>query len=292
MRYLRKNFFLFLALLITTSVSSGTLEEYLRHPAGLEFQYPSEWNAKEGSFGDVELTPPDQSMSANGATEAYFICGLGLDPAKSMEEQVEEQLKELIGGIAPFLKASEGPESFLGKKVQGFVYTYEGKRSDGYDVISRIFVLPGKDVAFALVSLGLRENVVKREPSLGEIFGTFALKKLPIDSSLPGFWMTSQNQISTQTQEGSSAEHNEIQLESDGTFVTLIQSPETEGMKNTLNTGRWYSRGNRLYFVSAGNLGLIFRFQLEGEPGTRKLTLIHSNGSQQEFHEFKSEPNQ
>jgi hypothetical protein len=289
MRILRNAFYLIAALFLTTSVSGGVLEEYLRHPAGLEFQYPPEWNAKEGSFGDVELIPPDQSMSAQGATEAYFICGLGLDPAKSMQEQVGVQLKELISGIAPFLKASGEPESFLGKRVQGLVYTFEGKRGDGYEVRSRVFVLSEKDVAFALVALGFRQHVVKREPAISEIFGTFIQKKLAVDPSLTGLWMTSQNQISsTQTQNESSG-NNEMQLDPNGTFVTLIQSPETEGMKNILNTGRWYSKGNRLYFVSAGNLGLMFRYQLEGEPGSRKLTLTHSNGSQQEFHEFQSE---
>ena len=72
MKHLQSIFY-FVALLIGTAVSAGTFEEYLRHPAGLEFQYPSEWTAKEGSFGDVELTPPDQGMSAQGATEAYFL---------------------------------------------------------------------------------------------------------------------------------------------------------------------------------------------------------------------------
>ena len=93
-----------------------------------------------------------------------------------------------------------------------------------------------------------------------------------------------------QTQTDASSERNEMQLDADGSFMTLMQSTKTEGLNNTLNSGRWYSKGNRLYFVSAGNLGLMFRFELIGERGLRKLTLTHSNGDRQEFHEFQSQP--
>ncbi len=277
--------------ILSLSTSGMAQTEYLRHPAGLEFKYPDEWTVNEATFADLELVPPDQNVSSSGPTEAYFVWGLGLDPSKSQEEQIAIQLKDLMEGIASFLKQAGDPEAFLGKRVQGFVYTYEGKRPDGYEVRSRIFVLPEKDLAFALVALGLRENIVKREASISEVFGSFLLKNVIVDSKLTGLWITPENSFTpTQTQTGSSSERNEMQLEPDGSFITLMQSPKTEGLVNTLNSGRWYSKGNKLYFVSAGNVGLMFRYEINGEPGLRKLTLIHSNGDKQEFHEFQSEP--
>jgi hypothetical protein len=278
--------------LISVSSAFGTSAdtEYLRHPAGLEFKYPSEWTVKEAAFADVELVPPDQSMSAQGPTEAYFVCGLGLDPSKAAQEQIAEQLNVLMNGIASFLKPEGEPEAFLGKRVQGLLYTYEGKRPDGFDVRSRIFVLPEKNVAFALVALGLRENIVKREASVSEIFSTFLQKAIAVDPDLIGLWITHENEISSVQTQTAESERNEMQLEADGSFITLMQTPKKEGLNNTVNSGRWYSRGSRLYFVSAGNQGLMFRYELTGERGSRKLSLIHPNGDRQDFHEVQTTP--
>lgn len=276
------------------SYSYGISEmEYLRHPAGLEFKYPSEWTVNEATFADLELVPPDQSMSVQGPTEAYFVWGLGLDSSKSSQEQITAQLKELMEGIASFLKPAGEPEAFLGKRVQGLVYTYEGKRPDGYDVRSRIFVMPEKDVAFALVALGLRENIIKRESLVGELFGTFFQKNVTADENLTGLWIThgdGTESTQTQTQTDISPERNEMQLDSDGSFMTLMQTSKEEGFNNAVNSGRWYAKGNRIYFVSAGNLGLMFRYELSGERGSRKLVFFHSNGDRQEFHEVQIEP--
>jgi hypothetical protein len=290
LKFFLKFLFLLLFVVLSLSTSGMAQTEYLRHPAGLEFKYPNEWTINEATFADLELVPPDQNVSASGPTEAYFVWGLGLDAAKSQEEQIANQLKELMEGIASFLKPVGDPEAFLGKRVQGLVYTYEGKRPDGFEVRSRVFVLPEKDVAFALVALGLRENIVKREASVSEMFGTFLQKNVTVDSKLTGLWITPETGIPpVQSQNSSAPERNEMQLEADGSFVTLMQSPYDKALVNTLNSGKWYAKGNRLYFISAGNVGLMFRYELEGQPGSRKLTLVHSNGDKQEFQEFQSD---
>ena len=118
---------IFICIFFGSFITANATEEnepirYL-HPAGLEFYYPSDWSTKDSTFADVELVPPDQRMSPQGPTEAYFLWGLGLDSSKNIDKQIADQLAELMGQIASFLKPNPEPEAFLGKKFQGQVFT-------------------------------------------------------------------------------------------------------------------------------------------------------------------------
>ena len=280
---------LFLGLLINSNAAEDVETTRFLHPAGLEFYYPSGWSVNDSTFADIELVPADQNMSPQGPTEAYFLWGLGLDPSKSAEKQVVDQLENLMEQIASFLRPDGEPEAFLGKKVQGLVYTWRGKRPDGNEVLGRIFVLPQKYLAFVLVALGLRENIVKRESFVSEIFGSFVFKEVLPDTKLTGRWLSVPEKEENKS-EGVEA-LNEMELNADGSFrIATPTSNSAEHDQELAGSGRWYTLGDKVYFVSPGNVALTFRYELTGEPGTRILDLDHSNGDRQEFQEEHSKP--
>jgi hypothetical protein len=256
------------------------------HPAGLEFYYPSDWSTKDSTFADVELVPPDQKISPQGPTEAYFLWGLGLDNSKNIEKQIADQLAELMGQIASFLKPNAEPEAFLGKKFQGFVFTWQGKRPDGEEVLGRIFILPEKRVAFALVALGVRENIVKREAVVSQIFGSFTFNEVSPDHQLVGRWLSVPEKLENSSNGNDEEPGNEMELNADGTFrISTPNANSNEQTQELAGSGSWYALANKIYFVSPSNVALTFRFELKGDPGARILLLDHSNGDRQEFQE-------
>jgi hypothetical protein len=269
-------------------------EEPIRfiHPAGLEFYYPSDWSTKDSTFADVELVPPDQKMSPQGPTEAYFLWGLGLDPSKNIEKQIADQLAGLMDQIASFLKPNAEPESFLGKRFQGLVFTWQGKRPDGEEVLSRIFILPEKRLAFALVALGVRENIVKRESTVGEIFGSFKFNEVTPDHQLVGKWVSVPQRLQTSSNGNDDEKSaNEMELNADGSFKISTPTANSETQTQEMSgSGWWYTLTNKIYFVSPGNVALTFRYELKGDPGSRILDLDHPNGDRQEFHEESPAP--
>jgi hypothetical protein len=261
------------------------------HPAGLEFYYPSDWSTNDSTFADVELVPPDQKMSPQGPTEAYFLWGLGLDPSQNVDKQITDQLSELMGQIASFLKPNPEPEAFLGKKFQGLVFTWQGKRPDGEEVIGRIFVLPEKHLAFAFVALGVRENIVKREATVSQIFGSFLFNEVSPDHQLVGKWLSVPEQTETSSNENAQEPLNEMQFNADGSFqIGTPSSASNQQTQELGSAGWWYTLVNKIYFVSPGNVALTFKFELKGDPGSRILDLDHSNGDRQEFREQPSSP--
>jgi hypothetical protein len=261
------------------------------HPAGLEFYYPSDWTTKDSTFADVELVPPDQKMSPQGPTEAYFLWGLGLDSSKNIDQQIVDQLAELMGQIASFLKPNPEPEAFLGKKIQGLVFTWQGKRPDGEEVLGRVYILPEKRLAFALVALGVRENIVKRESTVSQIFGSFSFNEASPDHQLVGRWLSVPEQPETSSNENESESLNEIDFNADGSFHIGTPNSESNAQTQELaGSGWWYTLVNKIYFVSPGNVALTFRFDLKGDPGSRILDLDHSNGDQQHFREESTQP--
>lgn len=288
----------FFSLLINVNAAEENEAIRFIHPAGLEFFYPSDWTTKDSTFADVELVPPDQKMSPQGPTEAYFLWGLGLDPSQNVDKQIVDQLAGLMDQIASFLKPGVEPESFLGKKFQGFVYTWQGKRPDGEEVLGRVFILPEKRFAFALVALGVRQNIVKRESTVNQIFGSFTFNEVTPDHQLVGKWLSIPEQLQTSSNENDEEQSNEMELNADGSFKISTQTANTETQtansetqtQEIASSGWWYTLANKIYFVSPGNVALTFRFELKGDPGSRTLDLDHSNGDRQEFHEESPAP--
>jgi hypothetical protein len=284
---------LFFSLLMNSNAAEENEPIRFIHPAGLEFYYPFDWSTKDSTFADVELVPPDQKISPQGPTEAYFLWGLGLDPSQNIDKQIEDQLAGLMDQIASFLKPSVEPESFLGKKLQGLVYTWQGKRPDGEEVLARIFVLPEKRFAFALVALGVRQNIVKRESTVSQIFGSFTFNEVTPDHQLVGKWLSISDQLQTTSNEKNEEPSNEMELNADGSFKISTPTANSETQTQTqemASSGWWYTLANKIYFVSPGNVALTFRFELKGDPGSRTLDLDHSNGDRQEFHEESPAP--
>jgi hypothetical protein len=292
---LQKLSLIFICIFSCCLISANAAEENesirFLHPAGLEFYYPSDWSTKESTFADVELVPPDQKMSPQGPTEAYFLWGLGLDPSKSMDQQIADQLAELMGQIASFLKPNPEPEAFLGKGFQGLVFTWQGKRPDGEEVLGRVFILPEKRLAFALVALGVRENIVKREAMVSQIFGSFSFHEVLPDHQLVGKWLSVPEQTETTSNQDAHESLNEMEFNADGSFHIGTPLPESNAQTQELGgSGWWYTQANKIYFVSSGNVALTFRFELKGDPGSRILDLDHSNGDRQEFREQSPSP--
>jgi hypothetical protein len=273
-------------------VSSECATQEFNHPAGLKFQYPDNWAINDSSFADVELVPPDQSQSEQGPTEAYFLWGLGLKDSSSTESQIDIKLHELMGQIAGFLERTGDPESFIGKNSTGLIYTYEGKRPDAIIVRARIFVFPRKEIAFALVALGVREEITKRESTIASIFGTFTSSEAATDRTLIGSWQSIPEKVEqTQTMElqtqPAAPEESSMNLREDGSFS--MKSSSTQGEEGETE-GRWYGGGGKIYFVSPENVALTFRYELRGETPNRELSLIHPGGDRQEMREVKHNP--
>ena len=250
------------------------------HPVGLEFSYPSDWTVRDSQSGEAELIPPDQQRNERGFTEGFLLWGVGGNFEGPVDSSLSAYVNALVKRTVPFLKQDGEPGKFKGGRSPAMVLSWSGASEDGIQVSAKAFVESHGSFAFALMMLGTQERMAFREPAIREIVSTFRFVEGKRDPALAGTWKSAAAAAQTQSAPDAGME---VDLRADGSFVFL----DSSAGGGALN-GSWYAGNGRLWFVYPESVFLNFGYELEGEPGARKLTLRHSSGGFQTLIETPS----
>lgn len=204
----------------TEVLKSG--KEYT-HASGGKFRYPANWGLKEEEAAIV-LTPPDAVEN-----EYVFVVGEkaegATDPASP---EVVAYLDESVRGLVPSMKRVGEIEKATAGSGKGAFLVWEGDYQ-GTPAQVRAYVTILKGYGIALVALGPKSAVEKRDKALREIFYTFGWGQGKRDERLVGAWKHWSYKATSGTESTATAH-----LNADGTF-SYESSSERSGNFNLTN---------------------------------------------------------
>jgi hypothetical protein len=276
-----------LTFFLTVSITAAADSVY-SHPSGLHFQYPAGWSIKDSSFADFELVPSDVGSNELGTVETYFQWGFLFE---SSEQKIAEKLETLIPRVVPFLNRTGQVERFSAGQTEGMILNWNGKDPSGLEVWSRVFVVPEKELTIALVALGEKKRIDGRENEIRSILSSYRFDPGDRDQTLLGEWgSTAQEPCSKGDKTGTSEIKSSLELQSAGDFQ-MSESARFTGCGEDANgskddydeafNGIWFAKEGKLYLVSSSNTSMTLHYQIQGEPGSRTLTLDHGTGRSQ-----------
>lgn len=241
------------------------------HPAGLEFHYPSNWMVRYAQFGGLEMVPPDQQRNPTGITEGFFIWGIGGSFTGPADPTLISYLNKIILQMLPFLNQQDQIEEVQVNGLPGRIISWSGSSTDGVSITARCFALTNSGNAYTVIMLGSADRMAAREPSIREIFNSFRFTQATRDNVLVGNWSSTATPAQAQPGEPML----QIELRSNGGFTFKDSSASTDQDSGEF-TGQWYSAAGRLCFVVPESFFLNFDYEMDGPPGSRKLTLKHT----------------
>jgi hypothetical protein len=282
-----------LAFLVFVFICCNTdAEQVYSHLSGVQFKYPDGWTIKDSAFADFEIVPPDVVSNQYGPVETYFQWSFRFEPS---EEKVAENLEILIPRVVPFLERTGEIEHFPVSNAQGMILSWSGKSEDGQDVWSSVFVIPGKEMSIAFVAIGEKKKIEERANAIRAILATYTFGDGKRDNSVVGKWgSTVQEPCSNGELTGTGEITSGLQLDPPGTFQMTESARfqgcgvDPEGKNGDYDhsfDGIWFAGDGRLYLVSSQNTSMTFSFNIQGEKGSRELTLNHATGRSQVLNE-------
>jgi hypothetical protein len=273
-------------------VSAAIANQSFTHPSGLSFQYPDGWVVRDSPFADFELVPPDPGSNELGATETYFQWEFQFEPS---EQKIIENVEVLIPRIVPFLKRTGEVEHFNNGQQKCIALNWSGTDENGAEVWSRVFIISEKSVTVALVALGEKQRLDSRDAAIRSILSTYQFGEAQRDQTLLGNWGSiAKEPCSNGDKTGTSEIKSSLQLNASGNFqmsesAHFTGCEEAEGKKGDYDEafdGTWFASKNKLFLISSSNMSMTFEYQLQGQPGSRTLSLNHSTGRSQILNEI------
>jgi hypothetical protein len=268
--------FLFLACAISLPAWGKTY----RHPMGIAFDYPDDWNVRESAFTLLELVPPNPASNERGPTESYFLMAFGIHASQATDPRLVEQVEALIKQVAPFL-IPRGDTETLKHPAKAAMMRWAGNSPTGVPARSDVYVLPGPNVSYALIAIGEEAQIQSRQEAIRSIFAGFHFVAALKDLELVAAWQNS-------------ADQTYMHLRKDGTFhaTQVGASPQTtqsqKSDESQTAAGKWFAEDGKLYLLADNTTPLTFRYELKGTPGARTLTLRDASGQEQSLSESKS----
>jgi hypothetical protein len=283
----------------------GAAWKTYRHPTGLQMAYPPDWQLKEHP-GMLQVIPPDAASNADGPTEAYLVFAEAAEGARSAEDpRVVQYLDGQLGQLIPSLKRAGEPEKVRAGAAPGILATWEGTNARGMLIRAQAFATILKGYGVALVGLGDKDQISRREKTLRGIFASFAAGEGQKDLQLVGAWKYWH--YSTSAMGGFSTERTRfLRLGADGTCVWSSQTEsggsvqgrdsagnETwragiAGVGEGSDCGTWSAGNGKLYILWQNGSLSEWGYSVSGQVGDRRLRLKGSN--QQEPDEWIEQP--
>ena len=282
-----------LVFLLSVLVGTAVANQTFTHPSGLSFQYPDGWSVKDSPFADFELVPPDAGSNQLGATESYFQWEFQFEPS---EQKIIENIEILIPRIVPFLKRTGDVEHFTEGQLKCFALNWSGTDENGAEVWSRVFIVPEKNVTVALVALGEKQRIDSRDATIRSILSSYQFGSALRDQTLLGNWGSTANEpCSNGDKTGTSEIKSSLRLEASGNFQMSESArftgcgEDADGKKGDYDEafdGTWFASKGKLFLVSASNMSMTFEYQVQGQSGSRTLSLNHTTGRSQILNEI------
>jgi len=252
-----------------------------RHVIGFSLWHPDSWEVKEHDEF-LQLIPADAGQTPEGPTELFFVTGEDVaddaitDPA---DPQVIAYLDEQVRSFLPVMQQTGRPEPVKMAGGKGVILRWQGKNPRGQTIVATAFVCILRGHGVALLAIGFKERIEKRDPELRRIFASFGFGEGERDPALVGRWklvavtsITNTSPFETDWSRAQLASKSESTLTftADGRWERYDKSHLLVGSagvwlednSETTNRGRWNAGGGSLYMVWEDSSWDDFQYQL------------------------------
>jgi len=264
------------------------------HPIGFTFWYPDGWTVVESN--PLQLIPPDRGTGAQGPTEAYLIVG---NAAPGIERADDPRVSQFIEGqlaaLLPNARRVGTTEPISTTGGPGALTTWEGTSPTGLQVRACAYVTLLQGYGVGLLAIGERQRVESRQGALREVFGTFGLLESQRDPQVVGTWRNESRYNYRGPAAGvgddfASTAISQWAYQADGTFRASGQVSTSANIDTGMQAGgggRWATGEGHLYMVWADGSYSVFKYYVQGAPGSRAMLLTPPNGEKQLWEEVR-----
>lgn len=248
-----------------------------KHPLGLSFGYPGDWELKKLEEGVYQLFPP----GADRTNEVILIVGI---PTEGITDPKDPRVlmgsdEFIASNISPLLKRKGGAEPGKDAHGRGVVMVYEGPGATGAPIQAKLHTTILKAYSVSMLALMKPEKIAERQADLTKIFATFRAGKAEIDPRLVGQWAYMTETIIDSASSGGRrpgdaslvGNHQRTAvLQSDGSMSlrTVSQSFASgsgvfiESKSDNTEKGGWAASEGKLILVWADGTASEYKFQL------------------------------
>lgn len=261
-----------------------------RHPTGGEMTLPDDWRVATTQIG-LQLVPPDARANAHGPTELYAV---GAQPAPGIARADDPRVIAYVDASLRALVPMLGPASAPAPCGPGIAVRWDGRAPlTGADLLAVAMLQLVDGAVASLVALGERANVDARLATLEAIFASFRKGEGRRDPALVGTWhhwsyriggMYTSSSISSESRrvvllgaDGTALERSN--QENVGSVQTAHAYGGFVGQNAGGRVGTWTAGDGMLYVQWADGASAVWRYQLDGAPGNRRL-LLFADGQQ------------
>ncbi len=271
--------------------ASGASKPY-RHPIGLQFLHPVDWQVQEQGEA-LQLIPPNPGSDSRGPTEIYMITGERTEKAgirDADDPRVGQFLDEQVKQLSPTLLRSGAPTPMATSTGKGVVYQWSAKTPEGKEIQARAFVNVLNGYGVILLAIAHRERLAAREPVLEQMFVSFGMGASRIEPALVGRWALvsnyaltnwSVNETAWSRARMASETKSVLTLQQDGTW-TRVDDREMlagaggvwlEDKSRDTSRGRWYAGNGFLYRIWENDSWNTYKYAIQATPEGRQLRL-------------------
>lgn len=266
------------------------LSKLYRHPSGVGFRHPADWQAGELAEGVVSLKPADLNLVGGGPAEAFLIFG---DDAEGVTDigkpQVVAQVRGLVAQMFPSLKPQGRPAVSTYKGRKSLALSFTG-RARSIEMKARFRVFLHQGMAIGALTLTDASRFAGRDADMQRIYHSMSFAQPRGDQRLVGAWRYSKTYISGSF---SSITVRNLVIKADGTCLEggrLMASMEhadnggnatgwssADSGRGAEHRGRWHTEGKNIILRWSDGSSETWRVYLEGnsmlwsQGKTRKL---------------------
>lgn len=256
-----------------------------RHPTGISFWYPADWQAQMLS-GIMQLVPPGAGNSAD-SYETYFITAENVaqygitDPNHpDVLPYLQEQMQMLGQQLGVAFQRNGSAKKLATSQGNGIRFDWSAQSNYGL-VKARTYVSIIKGYGMIFAGVGVKDLLERRDTDISQIFSSFGVGEGKLDQRLVGSWRLSstqamQNDSTFETSHSkakmASETESTITFNPDGSWLrtnkseTLVGAGSVwlENKQSSKSNGRWNADQGQLFMLWEDQSFADYQYQLQG----------------------------
>lgn len=268
------------SVIVAAPTGAAAAERTFRHPIGLSFQHPDDWQV--GPSGSLTaLVPPDLATNTDGPAEAYLLEVKTVAPeiTRADDPRVVQALEEELVAELPFVQRTGEPKALETAIGPGAVLTWEGTTEAGVAIRAHMFAVVSGRLLFNMLALGLREPVAARDSTLRAVFASFTATDGERDPAPVGAWRHERTEsLISGNFTAATLHRTELLFQPDGSGVhattsRLVGDPGDTGEQTESFRFQWFAGGGILCLVEENGGVTQMEYQVEEAEGGRSLAV-------------------
>jgi hypothetical protein len=254
-------------------IDGGTAQTY----RGVSFDIPSTWRAK--SQGEYLLLGPTDA-NAGGTLEELYLLASKADLKTLDGADVEKVIEQAVAQLQPGMTRQGTIEKTTFGDLQGRVWLFTGKASNGRAIEVRVYAFVGQSLC-GLLALGYPDVLSKREADVKAILGsmTKTTEVAGTPAALAGKWLYL-SQVNAN--DGGRMTNSWIQLNGDGTFQYYweVNDSGPNGFATNLQSdkGTWTATDTSLTLKSVTGVQKTYQLEKRNHPKNKQDPMIVLDG--------------